>query len=230
MNNRRESRVVRGQRDGSNGVNGGQESLDELAFIDIEDRGSEHLTLIVDVGNPHTICEGGNVKHVQQGSLGGSDLGTSFNELEVGGNFNGTTGNLGRDTESLEERGLAGFHTSVTGWDVDIERGDSTGTGRSGNLVGEDLVADHLEVIVGENETDIACENFSEIWVAIIIIRNGLSTLNEREKTFIFGEIAHQDTNGTANHGVLAHKDNTLASEGDTNLMHLLGRDLNSRK
>jgi hypothetical protein len=54
-----------------------------------------------------------DVQQVEEGSLRGTDLVSSLNELEVSGNFNGTTSNLGGDTESLEEGGLSGFHTTT---------------------------------------------------------------------------------------------------------------------
>ena len=148
---------VGGQRDGGNSSDGAGESLQELGLLNVQDGGSEGVAVVVDLVDTHTVGEGRDVQHVEQGSLGSTNLATSLNELEVGGNFDGTTGNLGGDTESLEERGLTRLHTSVTSGDVDIARGDGTSTSGSGDTVGEDLVTDVLEVTVGEDETDVAC-------------------------------------------------------------------------
>jgi hypothetical protein len=79
----------------------------------------------------------------------------SFDEFKVGGNFNGTTGNLGWNTKGLEERGLSRFHTSVTGWDEHIGGGNSSSTGRSSDLVGENDFTGFLQVTVREDETDV---------------------------------------------------------------------------
>jgi len=50
----------------------------------------------------------------------------------------------------------------VSGGDEDITGSEGTGTGRSSDTVGEDLVADLLEVAVGEDEANVACEAVSE--------------------------------------------------------------------
>lgn len=44
--------------------------------------------------------------------------------------FDGTTGNLGRDLEGLEERGLFGTHAGVLGRQLHVDRGDGTSLGR----------------------------------------------------------------------------------------------------
>ncbi|KAL3705339.1 hypothetical protein TMatcc_009011, partial [Talaromyces marneffei ATCC 18224] len=127
------------QRDGGDGGNSRAESLEELLVLNIQNLGTEGLAIIVDLSDGHTVGEGGDVQHVKKNGLGGTDLGASLDKLEIGGNFNGTTSNLGGDTESLEERGLTGFHTSVTSRNEDIERGNGTSTGGSGDTVGENL-------------------------------------------------------------------------------------------
>jgi hypothetical protein len=148
---------VDSQRDGGNGSDGAGESLQELGLLDVQNGRGKGVAAVVDHVDTHAVCEGRDVQHVEQGSLGGTDLAASLNELEVGGNFDGTTGNLGGDTESLEERGLTRLHTCVTSGDEHIIGSDGTGTGRGGDTVGEDLVTDVLEVTVGEDETDVAC-------------------------------------------------------------------------
>lgn len=147
---------VDGEGDGCDGGDSGAESLEKLGLFNVENGWLENLTVIVDLADTHTEGEWRDVQHVEESGLGGSHLGTSLDELQVKGNFDGTTGNLGWDTESLEERGLSGFHTSVTSWDVDIERSDGTGTSRSSDTVLENLLTGLLEVGVGENETDVA--------------------------------------------------------------------------
>lgn len=197
---------VDGQRDGGNGGDGAGKGLEELLLTDVEDAGGESVTLVVDLGDTQTVGEGRDVQHVEQGSLGGTDLKAGLNELEVGSNFNGTTGNLGGDTEGLEERGLAGLHTSVSGGNPDIDGGNGTSTGRGSDLVGQDLVTDVLQVTVGEDETNVA--------------------LDVRQETLVLGGVVDEGTEGTANHGVLSHQDDSLSTERLTDLVHLLGGDI----
>ena len=104
---------ARGQRDGGNGADGRGESLEQLGLLNVQDGSLEGLAVVVDLVDTHTVGEGRDVQQVEQGSLGGTDLVTGLDELQVGGNFDGTTGNLGGDTESLEERGLSWFHTTA---------------------------------------------------------------------------------------------------------------------
>lgn len=216
---------VDSQGDGGNSGNGRGQSLEELLLTNVENAGREGLALVVNLGDAHTVGEGRDVQHVEQGSLGGADLGASLNELEIGGDFNGTTGDLGGDTEGLEERGLAGLHTSVSSGNPDVGGSESTSTGGGGDLVGEDDVSDVLEVVVGENETDVA--------------------LDERQETLVLGGVGNEGLQGSANlingvsnpildieergdpyHGVLAHQDNTLGSQSLSDLVHLLRADI----
>ncbi|KAK5634438.1 hypothetical protein RRF57_010150 [Xylaria bambusicola] len=150
VNDGRKGREVDGQRHTGDGGNGASEGLKEL------DIRGERVALVVDLGDSQTVGEGRDVEHVQQGGLGGTDLVTRFNELEIGSDFNGTAGDLGGDTEGLEERGLAGFHTGVASRNPDIGGSDGTSTGRGRNLVRENLVTDGLEIAIGEDEADVA--------------------------------------------------------------------------
>jgi hypothetical protein len=135
-----QGREVGSQRDASNGGDCTREGLEKLRFLDVKNVGWEGVALVVDLGDTHTVGEWRYVQHVEKRGLGCSDLAASLDELQVGRNFNSTTGNLGWNTEGLEEGGLSGFHTSVTGRDEDIGRSDCTSSGWSSNLVGENLV------------------------------------------------------------------------------------------
>ena len=69
--------------------------------------------------------------------------------------------------------------SSVSSGDPDVIRSDGTGTGRSSDLVGEDLLTDLLEVTVGEDETNVATD--------------------ERQKTLVLGGVVDEDLKSTAN-------------------------------
>jgi hypothetical protein len=225
VHDRGEGGVVDSQGDGGNGSDGAGEGLEELALLNVEDAGIEGLALVVDLSNAHTVGEGRDVQHVEQGGLGGTDLGAGLNELQIGGDFNGTTGDLGGDTESLEERGLAGLHTSVSSGDEDIERSDGTGTGRGGDAVDENLLTGLLKVGVGEDETNVA-------WERIALVRRIMDrgacklTLDVRKETLVLRGISDEALERTADHGVLAHQDNGITTESLTDLVHLLRRDI----
>ena len=155
VDNRGDGGVVGSQRDGGDGLDGTAEGLKKLLLLDVENGSAEGLAVVVDLLDSHTVGEGRDVEHVEQGGLGRTDLGAGLNELKIDGNFKGTTGNLGGNTESLEERRLTGFHTSVTGRNPDISGGDGTSTSRGSNTVGKDLLLGSLEVSVGEDETNV---------------------------------------------------------------------------
>lgn len=195
-----------GQRDGGNGLDTRNELVNKGLLLNIEDGRGEDGTVVVDLDDSHTVGEGRDVEHVQQCSLRGADLATGGNDLNVRDDFNGTTGNLGGDTKGLEERGLSGLHTSVTGRNVDVVGGKGTGTGGGGDLVRDDDLSDVLEVTRGEDETNVS--------------------LDERHELLELGELGEDGSDSTSDHGVLAHKNNTLATESLSDHVTLLGRDV----
>jgi hypothetical protein len=164
--------------DGGDGGDCGREGLEQLRFLNVQHAGSEGLALVINLRYPHAVSEGRDVEHVQEGCFGRSDLGARLDELQIRRDFDGTTGDLGWDAEGLEERGLAGLHTSVASRDVHIRRGDGTGTSGRSNTIGEDLVASGLEVSIGEDEADVA--------------------LDKGEKTFVLGRIGDEGLESAA--------------------------------
>lgn len=169
-----QSREVDSERDGSDGVDGGAEGLEQLRFLNIQNVGSEGLALVVDLRDAHAVGEGGDVEHVEQCRFGCTDFGAGLDELQVGRDFDGTTGNLRWNSESLEEGGLAWFHTSVASRDVDVEWSNGASTGWCGNAVGEDLVTGRFEIAVGEDEADIALDVWEEALVLGVLGDEGL--------------------------------------------------------
>lgn len=51
-------------------------------------------------------------------------------------------------------------------------------------------------------------------------------TLDVGHEALVLGEVVDETLQGTANHGVLAHENDTLATERLADLVHLLGRDI----
>ena len=206
VRHRNDGRVVESQGDCSNSLDSRHETSNELLLTNIEYSGREDIAVVEDLDDGHTVGERRDVQHVEQGRLGGTDTGAGGDDLDIGDDLDRPTGDLGRDTEGLEEGGLAGLHTGVAGGDKDIFGGEGTGTRGGGDLVGGDDVADLLQVIGGEDEADVA--------------------LDVGEETLELGIFAEDGTEGTADHGVLAHHDDTLATESNTDLVHLVGTDI----
>lgn len=152
----RDSGDVSREGDAADGVDGVGQSAEQLLLADVEDGVREGLAVVVDLRDGHTVREGRDAHHVQQGGLGRTDLAAGLDELQIRRDFNGTTSDLGGDTESLEERRLTGFHTGVAGGDPDVTGGDGVGTSGRSDAVGQDLDAGLTEVGVGEDQTDVA--------------------------------------------------------------------------
>lgn len=240
---------VDGQGDGGNGGDGLGQGAEELLLANVENLGREGLALVVDLLDSQTVREGRDVHHVEQGGLGGTDLVAGLDELEIGGDFNGTTGNLGGDTEGLEEGRLAGLHAGVASGNPDIDGSDGTGTSRGGDTVGQKLVTDILEIAVGEDEADIALDEGQETLVLGSVVDEGLEgtadllAANWVSKNQIASEICPQKLSrlfngsvfvhyfqGTATyHSVLAHQDNAISTEGVADFVHLLRADIVNR-
>jgi hypothetical protein len=90
------------QTDTSDVLNGSGEVAQERRFFNVEDAGSEDVTRIEDLLNNHTICEGRNVQHIEKGCFRSTDFGSLVNKMDFIHNFNGTTGNLRGNSESLK--------------------------------------------------------------------------------------------------------------------------------
>lgn len=144
------------QGDAADVANGGLQASQELLLPDVKNTRAEKLTVIVDLGHVHTVGERRDVQHVEEGGLGSADLESSLDELKFGGDFNGTTRNLGGDAQSLEEGCLIGRHAGVASGNEDIERREGTSTSRGSDSVGKDRGPNFLQVLVGEDKADVA--------------------------------------------------------------------------
>ncbi|KAI3488229.1 hypothetical protein L1887_47768 [Cichorium endivia] len=206
VHDRGDGGVVERERDAGDLLDTQHKAVHQLVLGDVEDARLEALALVVDLHDRHTVREGRDVEHVEQRSLRGADTVAGIDDLDVRDDLDGTTGDLGGDTEGLEERGLTGLHTGVTGLDEDVLGSVGTSTGGGGNTVGQDEVTNILEVTRGEDETDVALE--------------------VGQQTLVVGVVTHEHAQSTTGHGVLAHQHNTLAAERLTDLVHLLRADI----
>lgn len=156
--------------------------------------------------NDKTISEGRNVQHVQEGGFGGSDLVSRLDKLDVVQDFNRTLGDLGWDSQSLEERGLLGSEGRVLGGNCDVQWSDGSGLGRSGNLVFLDDLTHIVQLSLGEDEAYVA----PDVWQQLLEV----------------GVLLEVSPDGLPHHGVLTHKNDCRTSKGNPDFLHLLGSDI----
>jgi hypothetical protein len=194
------------ERDGGNGLDTRHETVEEGLFLDVENLGRKDGTVVVDHGDGHTVGEGRNVEHVQQSSLGRSDLVSGSNDLDVLYDFNRTSSNLCWDFEGLEERGLSGLHTSVSTGNDNVVGGDSTCSGRGSDNVGNNDFSNILQVARGKDESNVA--------------------LDVGEELLELGVFGKDDSETSSDHGVFTHEHDTLSSERLSDQVGLLGRDI----
>jgi len=163
-------------------------------------------TVVVDNSGDKTVGERKNVKLGKKGSLGGTDTLTGMDKDLISKDLDLTLVDLGGDAESLKEGGLSGLHTSGTSRDDNVVGSNNTDLGRSTNLQRGDEVADLSKITLGEDETDIAVE----VGEKVLDLRVLFKIVMDR----------------TTDHGLLAHEKNSLATEGNTDLLHVVAADI----
>merc|ERR1719242_930707 len=194
------------QTDSGNIGNSSHKFVLDVIIGDVKDLWAEHGALVVDFLDNQTVGEGGDLQHVEKGGLGSPDLVTNLDDGHILDDFNCTLGNLGWDLESLEEGSLLGTHAGVLCRDGDINRSNGTSLGGSLLLVGQKKISNNGELLLGEDESNVHLDvrqQLLELWVLLDLSSDDLP-----------------------HHGVLAHEDDSLASEGNPDLLHLLGSDI----
>merc|ERR550534_1232405 len=192
--------VVDGQGQSSNISHSRGKLGKQVGVGDVRDFRVKHTAAVVHLGDDQTIAEGADLEHVQEGSLRHANPVASLDDVH------GSLGNLSWDSQSLEEAGLLGTHTSVLGGHHDINWGESASLGRSLHLVGEEQVAHVQQLHLGEHEANILLDvrhQTLQVWVSLQMAADSLP-----------------------HHGVFAHEDHSLTPEGNTDLLHLLGANI----
>lgn len=186
------------------------QSVEELVqhdvISDVQDLRSEGGSHVVDDHGGETVAEWTDVELGEQSNLGVSDLVSGLDEMHISEDLNRTTSNLGGDAERLEESSLTRVESGRSGRNPHVHRSDGTRLGSGRHTHGEDHVTNVLEVVVGEDESDVANDEWKkvvEIWG-----RNGSLT------------------DHTADLGVLSHEDLGLSTESGANLLDLVGSDV----
>ena len=100
--------VADGQRDGSDVGDSAHESGLDVVLGDVEDLRGVDGAGVVALDNVQTVGEGRDLQHVEKGGGGFTDFVAFVDQVDRGGDFDVTTGNLGRHGKGLEERCLLG--------------------------------------------------------------------------------------------------------------------------
>ena len=106
----------------------------------------------------------------------------------------------------LEEGSLLRTHASVLSWNCDINGSNGPGLGGSCLLVGQEQVSDNGQLLLGEDESNVH--------------------LDVRKKLLKVGVLLQVSPDDLPHHGVLAHEDDGLASQGNPDLLHLFGSNI----
>ena len=202
--------------------------------VDLEDRGVEDLTIIIDDVDLDNVEEWNDVELLKEGGLVGSDDVALLDELNLAGDFDLVLVDLGIDLEGREERG--GFWAEVgEHWlDGDVLWGDHTWLGGSLTLAVSESLHDWLEVTVGEDETDVQLDVLDElfdllIWLLVkVTVDNGFLTKAKfglaTKKTTDLGELVGLDVVDVddQNLGVILEESVKLLIEFSSPLFFLL--------
>lgn len=121
-------------------------------------------------------------------------------------NFNGTTRDLGGDLQGLEETGLLGTQVGDLSGQDDIAGSDGAGLGGRSDLVLLELLANERQVLFGEHKADVLEDVRQELLQVRVLFQ--------------------MTANGLLHHGVLAHENDGMAAQADTDLLHLRRADV----
>ncbi|GMT02931.1 hypothetical protein PENTCL1PPCAC_25105, partial [Pristionchus entomophagus] len=198
--------VLDGKRHGGDVTDSLEEARAELRGGEVEDLRGIDRSVVIDLEDNQAVRERSDPQHVEEGSLGSSDLVASGDEMNIVQDLDGSSRDLGGDLESLEERGLLGAHAGVLGRKHDIAGSDGSSLGGGTLEILEKLVANLGQVLLGEDESDVLDD--------------------VREELLKSRVLAHLGADGLADHGVLSHQNDELTTHGVTDLLHLLGSDI----
>jgi len=206
VRDRGKGRITNLKTDGGNIGDTLRDNSSNISKSHVEDLVLIDETVVEDDTGDKTVAEGTDVKLGQKGGLRLTDLLTGVDKSDRGKNFDLTLADLSTDVKSLKEGGLSGLETSKTGRNNDVVGGNSASLGGGTNLEGGDEVTDLAQVLVGEDETDVAIKVGKKVLASRILL--------------------HVLTDGLAHHGLLAHKKNSLSTKRSTDPLHLVAANV----
>mmetsp|Transcript_37922 Transcript_37922/g.55902 ORF Transcript_37922/g.55902 Transcript_37922/m.55902 type:complete len:360 (+) Transcript_37922:136-1215(+) len=194
-----------GERNSSNVAGTLGEGVDDVVAGDVEDLGREDVSVVEDLKDVQTVGERADAELLEKIGLTGSHTVTGGDQSDLTDDLDLTLGNLGGDFHSLEIAGLGGIATGRARGDNDVGVSNDTGTGRGGDgVLGDDGLGGG-QVVLDEDEADVADDLLDEGVVGGVLAKAG-------------EDLAH--------HGVLAHEDVSGAAHGLTDVLELLGTNV----
>merc|ERR1719215_1751039 len=161
--------------------------------------------LLEDLLHLHAVLEWLDAKLSQENCGTWSHLVANLQDGELAGQFDLTLDNLRTDVERLEERGLGRVHARGARRQVQVHHGHLAGLGggRLPELL-QDLANVVKAAIRGEDETNVAQDRAAQGVEACI------------------GVLLRAQGQRLSDHRVLAHQDNSPATQLHTDVLHLL--------
>mmetsp|Transcript_13891 Transcript_13891/g.34944 ORF Transcript_13891/g.34944 Transcript_13891/m.34944 type:complete len:386 (-) Transcript_13891:61-1218(-) len=191
--------------DGGDSAESSGEAGHEVVVGDLQNLWAVDRAVLKDVLEDKSVGEWLDVQLGKKGSLGGSDLVSLADDLDVVQNLDGSPVNLGWDAQGLEETGLGWVQSGSSGRDDDIDGGDRPGLRWGTDLVLGNLVLDVDEGSGGEDDTDVSDEQVRNLVPERSVVLLGVNS------------------QGSANHGVLTHENSGVVTDSATDVHELLG-------
>ena len=213
VRSRSSGRIANRQGNGSDIADSAEELGLDVFLRDVENVRRVDRSSIVAADDVQTVSEGRDLQHVEKRGGGFTDFVAFVDQVDGGGDFDVSTGDLGRHGKSLEERCFLGTESCDLFWVLDIKqflgakkilepflwrdndrnRSNSASSSSSWDLEAHDQIADLLHVAIEANKTDIELDQVGQFL----------------ELGLILVQLAH----GFLHHGVFAHENFTLAPE-----------------
>mmetsp|Transcript_20166 Transcript_20166/g.52460 ORF Transcript_20166/g.52460 Transcript_20166/m.52460 type:complete len:366 (-) Transcript_20166:205-1302(-) len=200
--------AVGGQGQGSHVGDTGRHRLEHVLVGDVQHGGVVQGVVLKHLLDLQAILEGLDAQLGQQGGLGGTHALALLHQLHVVHHLNGTLGNLGGNTQGLEEGGLGGIHTGGPSRHVHVAGSNQVHAGRGADLVLVDLLLHVVQVTIGENDAHVVDQVVQDD--PPLVVARGLAV--------------HLD--GALHHGVLAHQDDSIRAQGPADLLELHGANV----
>jgi len=178
----------------------------DIVFSDVQNGWVVNRAFVEASLADQTVGKWRDFQHVQQSGLGWTDFITSFQQMNGGNDFNGTSSDFGLDVQSLEKTSFFWTKSGVLGLDGDIDWSDGAGSSWGGGFVFSDDVSDFFQVTVGKAKTDVLDE--------------------EWENFFVFWEFVQESSDDFFHHGVFSHDDGGFSSELSSDVSELEGGDV----
>eukprot|EP01085_Mycamoeba_gemmipara_P000876 Mycagemm_TRINITY_DN10317_c2_g1::TRINITY_DN10317_c2_g1_i17::g.876::m.876 type:complete len:343 gc:universal TRINITY_DN10317_c2_g1_i17:1031-3(-) len=183
-----------------------EELCKNVSVGEVENLGTVDGASVVDHAEDHAVGERLDVELGEESSLRLANLVALLQEEVVILDLDLALVDLGGNVERLEERSLGGLETGGASGDNDFVGSEGADLGRGLNAQTDDLVLHSAQIALGEHKADVATD-----------VRHQLLKAS-RGRVLVLVEVA---TDSLADHGVLAHENDSLTAERNANALHV---------